>query len=93
MKKEMEESYRKKLIKEREELNLCDGDCNHCPIINHRNSRMITRILNIIHNRYPDIYIEVEYRCPNLTCCYDCKIDDFCHTEKGCKLGIKNEEI
>ena len=65
---------------------LCDEDCNHCPIILHKNSRMITKILNELLNKFGDgVYAIVQKNCPNLTCCRDCHIDDFCHIE-GCKL-------
>ena len=65
---------------------LCDQDCNHCPIINHPNSRMLTKILNAAYDRFGDeFYKIVQDQCPNLTVCYDCRIDDFCHIE-GCKL-------
>ena len=65
----------------------CDEDCNHCPIILHENSRMITVILNAILNKFGnDVYREVQSRCPNLTGCRDCHIDDFCHIE-GCELA------
>lgn len=77
---------RRKIIDEREKLNLCDGKCNTCPIVNHPNNRMVTRILNVLYNKNPDIYVDVEYRCPNLTCCFNCHIDDFVHCG-GCHLG------
>jgi len=34
------------------------------------------------------VYSIVEDLCPNLTVCYDCRIDDFCHIE-GCKMMKK----
>jgi hypothetical protein len=65
---------------------LCDENCVYCPIINHPNSRMITRILNLIQDKFGNgVYDIVENYCPNLTCCYDCHIDDFCHI-KDCKI-------
>ena len=68
-------------------MNLCNKDCGNCPIINHENNRMITFILNsLIETLGEDkVYPIVEAACPNLTCCFDCKIDDFCHV-KGCKI-------
>ena len=61
-------------------MKLCDGNCNECPIIMHPNSRMVTRILNMLHEKFgDDAYVIVQSHCPNLTCCYDCGIDDFCH--------------
>ena len=63
---------------------LCDGRCNECPIIRHPNSRMLTAVLNEAHGKFGSaFYTIVQARCPNLTCCYDCGIDDFCHVE-GC---------
>jgi hypothetical protein len=65
----------------------CNGDCNRCPIVNHPNSRMLTRILNELYAKFGDgVYKVVQGNCPNLTVCYNCRIDDFCHIE-GCGLG------
>ena len=62
------------------------GSCNDCPLMLHQNSRMITRILNELYEKYgKGVYEIVESYCPNLTCCYDCHIDDFCHIE-GCEI-------
>lgn len=62
------------------------GSCNDCPLMLHPNSRMITRILNELYEKFgPGVWEIVESNCPNLTCCYDCHIDDFCHVE-GCKI-------
>jgi len=71
---------------------LCDGDCNHCPIINHKNSRLLSAILNEAYDRFGnEFYQIVQGACPNLTCCRDCHIDDFCHVE-GCKIIKHNKE-
>ena len=68
------------------EVRLCDGDCNYCPIVNHPNNRMVTKILNELHDKFGnDVYRIVQGHCPNLTVCYDCHIDDFCHIE-GCEI-------
>ena len=65
-------------------MQLCNGDCNHCPIVSHPNSRMLTRVLNELHNKFGDgVYEIVQRDCPNFTVCYDCRIDDFVHDE-GC---------
>jgi len=65
---------------------LCDGNCNECPIIGHENSRMLTAVLNALVNRFGDDAAHIiQKHCPNFTCCFDCRIDDFCHTE-GCTL-------
>lgn len=71
---------------------LCDKNCNECPIILHPNSRMLTKIFNELYDKLgSDVYNIVESNCPNLTCCYDCHIDDFCHFE-GCELVDNTEE-
>lgn len=65
----------------------CDEDCNHCPIIGHKNSRMVSLILNTLLEKFGDeAYQIVQKNCPNLTCCRDCHIDDFCHVE-GCVIA------
>lgn len=67
-------------------MELCDRDCNHCSIVVHPNSRMLTRVLNELQDKFGDgVYEIVQSHCPNLTVCYDCHIDDFCHVE-GCKI-------
>jgi hypothetical protein len=67
-------------------MGICDNNCNECPVVGHENSRMITKILNLLVNEVGSgIYKTVQENCPNLTVCYDCRIDDFCHME-GCEL-------
>lgn len=69
---------------------LCDRNCNKCPLILHPNSRMLTKIFNELYDKLGDeVHEIVEKNCPNLTCCYDCHIDDFCHLE-GCELVDNN---
>lgn len=64
----------------------CDENCNECPIVGHPNNRLLTRLLNALHDRFGEgVYELVQGACPNLTVCYDCRIDDFCHVE-GCTL-------
>ena len=52
---------------------------------------MITKVLNELLNNCKTedeeaTFIQiVNKNCPNLTCCYDCRIDDFVHIE-GCKI-------
>ena len=66
---------------------LCNRDCNNCPIVLHPNNRMVTKILNQLLELYGNgVYMTVQENCPNLTVCYDCRIDDFCHVE-GCELA------
>jgi hypothetical protein len=65
---------------------LCDDNCNSCPIIGHSNSRLLTRILNALHEQFGDsVYAVVQGHCPNMTVCYDCRTDDFLHIA-GCEL-------
>lgn len=67
-------------------MKLCDKDCNHCPIIRHSNSRMVTKIMNEAYKKFgSEFYKIVQNNCPNLTVCFDCGIDDFCHVE-GCEF-------
>jgi len=74
-------------------MELCNKDCNNCPIILHPNSRMVSKILNRLLDLYGDgIYSVVEELCPNLTVCYDCRIDDFCHIE-NCEIIDTDKEI
>ncbi len=68
-------------------VELCDKNCNECPIIIHPNSRMLTRVLNELVDKFGDeAYAIIQNNCPNFTCCYDCRIDDFCHIEEGCDI-------
>lgn len=71
----------------------CDNDCNNCPIINSNNSRMVSFILNSFVEALgvDNVYQIVQAACPNLTCCADCRIDDFCHIE-GCEIATEAEE-
>jgi len=64
----------------------CDKNCNKCPIIGHPNSRMLSLVLNEAFQRFGnDFRAIVQRNCPNMTVCFDCQIDDFCH-EEGCKI-------
>ena len=69
------------------EQRFCNEDCNHCPIVRHPNSRMVTKILNELFEIYGEgVYEVVQRNDPNLTVCYDCRIDDFVHVE-GCAIA------
>lgn len=71
---------------------LCDGNCNACPIILHPNSRMLTRVLNELVAAFGDeAQAIVQRNCPNMTCCYDCLKDDFCHFD-GCELAEERRD-
>ena len=65
---------------------LCDEDCNNCPIVLHHNSRQLSLVLNALYERFGDgVYEIVQSLCPNMTVCFDCRIDDFVHGE-GCEI-------
>ena len=65
----------------------CDENCNKCELINSKNSRQLTHLLSYLVEIYGDDLKEVIMeKCPNLSVCADCGIDDFCHIE-GCKLS------
>ncbi|MFH2049646.1 MAG: hypothetical protein ABIJ12_09390 [bacterium] len=65
----------------------CDEDCNKCPLMQHSNSRMITKIMNEAYEKFGnDFYKIVQDNCPNMTVCYQCRIDDFTHI-MGCPYG------
>ena len=67
-------------------MELCDRNCNECPVLIHPNNRLVTRVLNDLLDKFGDeVYKIVQGHCPNLTVCYDCRIDDFCHVE-GCEI-------
>lgn len=63
----------------------CDGKCNSCVLLSNSNAKILTVIFNKMYDKFgDDAYFIVQNECPNLTCCYDCGIDDFCHIE-GCE--------
>lgn len=65
---------------------LCDRNYNECSLMIAANSRILTKILNELRDKFgSDVTKIVNNHCPNLTCCYDCHIDDFCHLD-GCEL-------
>ena len=67
-------------------MEFCDENCSECPIINHPNNRRLTRMFNEAYKKFgDDFYTIVDKHCPNMTCCFDCHIDDFCHMD-GCKI-------
>jgi hypothetical protein len=65
----------------------CDEDCNNCPLITSSpNSRQLTAVLERLYDKFGNgVYKIVQEACPNMTVCFDCRIDDFCHIE-GCKI-------
>ena len=73
-------------IKEGLTVKYCDEDCNHCQLIINKNSKMITRIMNEAYAKFgDDFHTIVQNNCPNMTVCFDCRVDDFCH-ETGCEI-------
>jgi hypothetical protein len=65
---------------------LCDQDCNHCPIINDKNSRQLSLIFNkLLQQLGKKVYKIVQEGCPNMTVCNECRVDDFTHVE-GCTI-------
>lgn len=68
----------------------CDGDCNGCEAIRNR---QLTVILNALYKLFGDtVYKVVQKFCPNMTCCADCGIDDFCHDD-DCELLAAAEDM
>ena len=73
-------------------MKLCNEDCNHCPIISHPNSRMLTKVLNDLFSEFGDAVTDIlNDNCPNMTCCFDCHIDDFTHVV-GCELAAPEKD-
>lgn len=67
---------------------ICDNDCNSCAIISSKNSRVITNILNKLHNKFGnEVYNIIQSICPNLTTCCNCRIDNFSHNDT-CTIKI-----
>lgn len=75
---------------------VCSENCNECEVYNQLNPdlrRMVQKIFNDMIGKFGEdaVYEIVEKNCPNLTCCPNCHIDDFCHYE-GCEFYRGNEE-
>lgn len=67
----------------------CTGSCNDCEL---PHNRQLSKILNMLYLKFGDeAYHIIQSQCPNLTCCADCHIDDFCHIE-GCEI-LKEAEV
>lgn len=68
----------------------CNQDCNNCEI--HVN-RQFSLLINILRERFgEEVYRITQSVCPNMTCCADCRIDDFCHCE-DCEIVAEAEAI
>ena len=68
----------------------CNENCNECPLMIYNDSnRQLSMILNLINDKFgKEAYNIIQDNCPNLTCCSDCRIDDFCHIE-SCEICEK----
>ena len=70
-------------------MRFCDENCNECALLDNR---QLSKILNMLYLKFGDeAYHIIQSECPNLTCCADCHIDDFCHIE-GCEI-LKEAEV
>lgn len=68
----------------------CNEDCNNCDI--HMN-RQFSLLINVLYQKFgEEVYHITQMVCPNMTCCADCRIDDFCHMEK-CEIADEAEEL
>ena len=71
-------------------LSFCDEDCNHCGIWANR---QFSLLINILHDRFgAEVYRITQAVCPNMTCCADCHIDDFCHDD-GCEIANEADAL
>lgn len=71
----------------------CDHNCNECPIIGHPNSRLLTLILDEAYSKFGiEFAAIVQKRCPNLTCCHECRIDNFVHF-KACSIQNRPDKF
>jgi len=71
---------------------LCTENCNKCSLLsNTASNRELTRILNLAYDKFGDeFYKLIEGNCPNLTCCVECRVDDFTHFE-DCTIQASTE--
>jgi hypothetical protein len=75
------------------EQGLCLQNCQVCPLILNRNSKLLTVVFNAIFKKFGDEIISVINEvCPKLTKCFDCKTDDFSHKE-NCELEKESKKI
>lgn len=73
---------KKNLVKPRKRF--CNEDCNNCDI---PHNRQFSLLVNVMVDAFgeDEVYPIVQTLCPNMTCCADCHIDDFCHV-RGCEI-------
>ena len=68
----------------------CDEDCNNCGI--HQN-RQFSLLINTLREKFgKEVYRITQGICPNMTCCADCRIDDFCHDE-DCEIETEAKAL
>lgn len=76
-----------------EDYGFCNGDCNTCSTLLGKNSRAISFVLEALYQKFgEEAYRIIQDSCPNMTCCADCRIDDFSHVE-GCEIEEKAKEF
>ena len=67
-------------------------NCNDCAI---ENLALRATCYDILYAHYllfgNQSYALTQKGCPNMTCCPECRIDDFCHIE-GCKRAERVEK-
>jgi len=67
---------------------ICDEKCNECKLLTEKNARMLTAIFNALYKQLGNrVYETVQAHCPCMTTCYDCRMDDFVHSEDCDLLG------
>lgn len=68
---------------------LCDNDCNTCEAIQNKQVALLLNVLALVYGK--GIWWITNRICPNLTCCPNCHIDDFCHW-KDADIGMRGIE-
>lgn len=71
----------------------CEGDCEKCSLISSKNSKVLSAVLNALHEASNGILPTVNGHCPNLTVCPACSIDDFCHADDCPVCSVIDEEV
>lgn len=64
----------------------CNERCSECRAIENRQAALL---MNVLLEVYGDGVVQIANSiCPNMTCCPDCRIDDFCHMGDDGGRGI-----
>lgn len=66
---------------------LCDQDCNNCEAIENKQVAVLLNALALVFGE--KVWWMANSVCPNLTCCPNCHIDDFCHWSDD-DIGIRS---